>query len=194
MRRNVTRGRVINHVRRNVTRGRATNRDQGFKICKGIDKLHFLVAYLQWQMVGGVSLVFSQLICITTRDVAHDLNVRIAMDKSDDRGGSYVTIKGRRKRCGQYGHSRTIFSQNKKIHQRNTLPYMLTSIGKNLFGHTSGVRASSMHNNCFLEVCYIIVNHLVQFFETIQSETEGSEPQKPGGLGPRIALLMRFFV
>ena len=124
VRRNVTRGRVINHVRRNVTRGRATNRDQGSKICKGIDKLHFLVAYLQWQMVGGVSLVFSQLICITTRDVAHDLNVRIAMDKSEDRGGSYVTIKGRRKRCGQYGHSRTIFSQNKKIHQRrpNTLP------------------------------------------------------------------------
>ena len=71
---------------------------------------------------------------------------------------------------------------------------MLTSIGKNLFGHTSGVRASSMHNNCFLEVCYIIVNHLVQFFETIQSETEGSEPQKPGGFGPRIALLMRLFV
>ena len=26
----------------------------------------------------------------------------------------------------------------------------------------------------------IIVNHLVQFFETMQSEAEGSEPQKPG--------------
>ena len=37
-----------------------------------------------------------------------------------------------------------------------------------------------MHNNCFLEGCYIIVKHLVQFFETIQSKTEGSEPQKPG--------------
>ena len=26
----------------------------------------------------------------------------------------------------------------------------------------------------------VIVNHLVQFFETMQSEAEGSEPQKPG--------------
>ena len=36
-----------------------------------VDKQYFLVAYLQWQMVGGVgeiamSLVFGQLICIPT--------------------------------------------------------------------------------------------------------------------------------
>ena len=27
---------------------------EGSKICEGIDKLYFLVAYLQWQLVGGV--------------------------------------------------------------------------------------------------------------------------------------------
>ena len=29
-------------------------RDHGSKMCEGIDKHYFLVAYLQWQMVGGV--------------------------------------------------------------------------------------------------------------------------------------------
>ena len=50
------------------------DRDQGSNICgKRINKLHFLAAYLQWQIVGGVrgggslSLVFGQLICIDTR-------------------------------------------------------------------------------------------------------------------------------
>ena len=44
-------------------------RDQGSKICDGIDTLYFHVAYLQWQMVSGVglgvtatTLVFGQLI------------------------------------------------------------------------------------------------------------------------------------
>ena len=41
-------------ARCNVTRGRAIIRDQGSEVCEGIDKLHCLVAYLQWQMVGGV--------------------------------------------------------------------------------------------------------------------------------------------
>ena len=72
---------------------------------------------------------------------------------------------------------------------------MLTSFGKNLFGHSSGVRASSMHDNCFFEGCYIIVNHLVQLFETIQSETEESKPYMPGVAAlARIALLMGLFV
>ena len=35
-------------------RGRAIIRDQVSKICEGINKLHFLVAYIQWEMVGGV--------------------------------------------------------------------------------------------------------------------------------------------
>ena len=43
------------------------------------------------------------------------------------------------------------------------------------------------------------MNHLVQFFETMKSEAEWSEPQKPevaatSGFGPRIALLIRLFV
>ena len=83
---------------------------------------------------------------------------------------------------------------------------MLTSFGKNVFGYSSGVHASIVctscpyqYNNCFLEGCYIIVKHLVQFFETIQSETEGSEPQKPGvaALGPgllRIAIFVVFIL
>ena len=110
---------------------------------------------------------------------------------------SPIGCQGRRKRCGQYGHGRTIFFFKIKKNHRNTLLYMLTSFGKNLFRHSSGVRASSrpMHNNCFFEGCYIIVNHLVQFFETIQSETEESETQMPGvpALG-MIALLMGLFV
>ena len=35
------------NARCNVTRGRPIIRDQGSTICEGIDKLHFLVAYLQ---------------------------------------------------------------------------------------------------------------------------------------------------
>ena len=44
----------LGNARCNVTRGRAIIRDERSKICKGIDKLPFRVAYLQWQMVGGV--------------------------------------------------------------------------------------------------------------------------------------------
>ena len=45
----------IGNARLNVTRGRAIICDQGSKICEGIDKQYFLVAYLRWQMVGGVA-------------------------------------------------------------------------------------------------------------------------------------------
>ena len=44
----------LGNARCNVTRGRAFICDQGSKICERIDKQYFLVAYLQWQMVGGV--------------------------------------------------------------------------------------------------------------------------------------------
>ena len=44
----------LGNARCNVTRGRAIIRDQGSKICEGIDKQYFVVAYFQWQMFGGV--------------------------------------------------------------------------------------------------------------------------------------------
>ena len=44
----------LGNARCSVTRERAIIRDQGSKICEGIDKQYFLVAYLQWQMVGGI--------------------------------------------------------------------------------------------------------------------------------------------
>ena len=45
---------------------------------EGIDKLYFLVAHLQWQMVGWVramamNLVLGQLICIPTRLYSSEL-------------------------------------------------------------------------------------------------------------------------
>ena len=114
---------------------------------------------------------------------------RLTFSDSMDKGARVVTLSSVVKAAGS---SAAIFLQK---NHRNTLLYnMLTSFGKNLFGHNSSICASSMHNNCFLEGCYIIMNHLVQFFETIKQRQNGvSRRAGSGGFG-KDCLLMTLFV
>ena len=69
----MTRGRSsLGNATCNVTICKVITRDQGSNMSEGIDKLYFLVAHFQWQMVGGframaMNLVLGQLICIPTR-------------------------------------------------------------------------------------------------------------------------------